>query len=89
MHLSHESYEFKVFLPNLCLCEVEVDCTGGEGTGLAETGGQASSQQLIPPTAPHSHFLLTYSKNTNNKAPKPAAAPIKVPPLAPENKCQY
>lgn len=57
--------------------------TGGDGTGLEETGGHASSQQLIPPTGPHHHFLfLMYSKKTRKRAPNPATAPKSVPPLS-------
>ncbi|KAF5271755.1 hypothetical protein FQA39_LY08078 [Lamprigera yunnana] len=64
----------------------EVASISGDGTGLVETGGQASSQQLIPPTAPHNHLLFMYSKNTRSSAPIPATAPNNVPPEAPEIK---
>lgn len=80
-----KQYEL-VDLPNLCLGGIDVEGTGGEGTGLAETGGQASSQQLMPPTAPHHHFLLIYKRNTNTSAPKPAISPNRVLPSVPARK---
>lgn len=63
---------------------MEVEGIGGEGTGLAETGGQASSQQLMPPTAPRHHFLLMYRRNTRTSAPRPATRPSRVLPSVPE-----
>lgn len=47
-------------LPNFCLLVIEGEGTGGDGTGLDETGGQASSQQLlIPPTVFHHQRFFT------------------------------
>lgn len=66
--------------------DVQGEGTGGEGTGRDDTGGQASSQQLIPPTAPHHHFFFTYSRKTKSRAPKPAMAPNKVLPSVPETR---
>lgn len=79
------------FSPNLCFdgppAGVCWGGTGGDGTGLEETGGQASSQQLIPPTEPHHHFLFfRYKKKTTKRAPKPAIAPRRVPPSVPANR---
>lgn len=78
-------------IPNLFLEKVvvggddmeEVEGTGGDGTGLAETGGQASSQQFMPPTVPHHHLLLMYKRNTRTSAPKPATRPNRVLPSVP------
>lgn len=75
--------------PNLCLDRgggMDVEGTGGEGTGLVDTGGQASSQQLMPPTAPHHHFLLMYKRNTITSVPKHATRPNKVLPSAPKKR---
>lgn len=60
--------------------------TEGDGTCLLDIVGQASSQQLIPPTVFNHHLLLIYNKNTKNNAPTPAIAPSRVLPSAPENK---
>lgn len=68
---------------------MEVEGTGGEGTGLADTGGQASSQQLMPPTAPHHHFLLMYRRNTRISAPNPATRPSRVLPSVPKKKNKH
>lgn len=73
-------------LPNLCFesgGEMDVEGTGGEGTGLVEIGGHASSQQLMPPTALRHHFLLMYRRNTSTSAPKPTTRPNSVLPSAP------
>lgn len=50
---------YDCYLPNLCRFDVDGEGTGGDGTGLEETGGQASSQQLIPPTEFHHQRFFT------------------------------
>lgn len=75
-------------LPSLVFGELGVKelelSTEGAGTGRDDTGGHASSQQLMPRTGLHHHPLfLMYSRNTNRMAPRPAKAPSIVPPFAP------
>lgn len=64
----------------------DVEGTGGDGTGRAETGGQASSQHPMVPTALLHHLLFMYSKNTITRAPSPAMIPNNAPPSVPEKK---